>query len=130
MDRVAEKIVVSGLYKSLVEKRLNLLVREFSAELQISHVPGRLNRADVLTRVGNTTNVIIGAATNPRHGPCVQHLGVEVYDAMESHYRYFKMTTLAQGWTWSPLFFRVAITFILDIMREPQRSLLYRDRIS
>ena len=43
MDRVAENIVVSGLYKSLVEKRLNLLVREFSAELQISHVPGRLD---------------------------------------------------------------------------------------
>ena len=48
----------------------------------------------------------------------LQHLGVEVYDAMAGHYRYFKMTTLAQGWKWSPLFFRMAITFILDKMRS------------
>ena len=44
--------------------RPTLLRTMVRAEVQISHVPGRRNRANVLTRVGNTTKVMIGAYQN------------------------------------------------------------------
>lgn len=60
------KIRVSGLYKKLIERRLNILrkmVREFKLEVRVSHVSGKRNLADVLTRVSSSPKpaALVGA---------------------------------------------------------------------
>jgi hypothetical protein len=44
----------------------------------------------------------------------MQHVGTEVYDSDTGHYRYFKCTTLCQGWRYSPTFFRMCANFLVQ----------------
>jgi hypothetical protein len=68
-----KRIVVSGLHKALVERRLNLLrkmVGEFELKMIVSFVQGSHNKADALTRVGKASvpefSATIGATIQDR----------------------------------------------------------------
>jgi hypothetical protein len=41
-----------------------------------------------------------------------------IFDTAIGGYRYFRLTTLPQGWKWPPLFFRIAITFIITKLEK------------
>ena len=57
----------------------------------------------------------------------LQHVGIQVFDATESRYRFFLFNTLSQGWKYSPCFFRMACNYLVDKARTLLDSRVYID---